>query len=136
MSYGPGTGGYFPPGGESGGYPPPGGGGGYPPPPGGGYGSPGFQPPQQPASQGSAIGALIANVFGLCACWPASLIGVILGIIALTMTSSNPQAAKTCTIIAWVLFGVGVVIAIVMFLFYGAMGFMSVLTEDPSPYTY
>ncbi|WP_061080958.1 hypothetical protein [Nocardiopsis alborubida] len=138
MSYGPGTGGYFPPSGGSGGHqPPPGGGGGYPPPggglpppPGGWYGGPGFQPPPPPASQGSAIGALIANIFGLCLCWMLSIVGVILAVIALTMTTTNPQTARTCTIISWVLFGVGTALYVVLFFFYGAMGLMSVFATN------
>ena len=77
---GGGTGGYVPP--PGGGYPPPpgGGGGGYPPPPppGGGYGR-----PQQPADTGMAIGALIANLIGLCLCWAVSIIGIVLAIVAL-----------------------------------------------------
>lgn len=133
MSYGSGTGGYFPPEGGGGGYPPPS--GGMPPPPGGWYGGSGPQPPPQPASQGSAIGALIANIVGLCMCWALALVGIILAIVALTMTSSNPKAAKTCTIISWVLFGVGIVFWVVLLVFYGAMGVFSVL-EDPSVYTY
>jgi hypothetical protein len=138
MSYGPGTGGYLPPHGGGGGYqPPPGGSGGYPPPgggppppPGGWYGGPGFQPPPQPASQGSAIGALIANIVGLCLCWVLAIVGVILAVIALTMTATNPQAAKTCTIVSWVLFGVGTALYAVLFFVYGAMGFVSVFSDS------
>ncbi|PDP84998.1 hypothetical protein CQJ94_25025 [Glycomyces fuscus] len=138
MSYGPGTGGYLPPDGGGGGYQsPPGGGGGYPPPgggppppppPGGWYGGPGFQPPPPPASQGPAIGALIANIVGLCLCWALAIVGIILAVIALTMTTTNPQAAKTCTIVSWVLFGVGTAVYAVLFFLYGAMGLVSVFS--------
>ncbi|NYH55399.1 hypothetical protein HNR06_004988 [Nocardiopsis arvandica] len=119
-----------PPGGGGGEYPPPPGGfGGPPPPPGGWYGGSGFQPPQQPAIQGPAIGALIANVVGLCLCWALAIVGLILAIVALTMTSTNSQAAKTCTLISWVLFGAGIALWIVMFFFYGAAGIFAVLEE-------
>lgn len=134
MSYGPGpgqppnggTGGYFPPPpGGTGGYPPPPGGpGGYPPPPPGGpggYPPPGGHGPQEPPfSMGAAIGAIIANVIGLCVCWGFALIGLILGVIGASLATSNPKAAKTCTIISWVLFGVGIVVGIIYMVLYGA----------------
>lgn len=120
MSYGPGTGGYYPPSSGGGGYPPPGG-GGYPPPGGG----PGFQsPPPAPASQGAAIGALIANVVGMCFCWALAIVGVVLAVISLSLGKSNPQSARTCALISWVLFGAGVLLGVVLLVFYGGMGFL------------
>ncbi|MBB6120055.1 hypothetical protein [Nocardiopsis algeriensis] len=132
MTYGPGpgtppggnTGGYFPPPhGGSGGYPPPpGGGGGYPPPPGGGFPPPtgGYGNQEPPASQGSAIAALICNVIALCLCWVLAIPGLILAIIGLATAAGNPKAARMCTLIAWVLFGVGVITGIAYWIFYGA----------------
>ncbi|MDS1269195.1 DUF4190 domain-containing protein [Lipingzhangella sp. LS1_29] len=60
------------------------------------------------ASQGNAIAALIANVVGLLMCCLTSLPGLVLAIIALVQTRSNPQASRVCAIIAWVLFGLSV----------------------------
>lgn len=69
---------------------------------------------------GSAIGALVANVIGLCLCWAASIIGIILAIVALATASSNPSAARICGIISWVMFGLSAVILVIYFLFYGS----------------
>lgn len=146
MSYGPGpgqppydggTGGYLPPPpGGTGGYPPP---GGHPPPPGGpgGYPPPppsgGYGPQEPPFSMGAAIGAIIANVFGLCLCWAFAIIGLVLGIIGAAMATSNPKAAKTCTIISWVLFGVGLVVGIIYMVLYGAW-YLTMLNTPASGY--
>ncbi|MFC4563054.1 hypothetical protein ACFO4E_14410 [Nocardiopsis mangrovi] len=108
-------------------------GGPTPPPPGGGYGPPPPPPPplgpqQPPASQGSAIGALIANVIGLCLCWVATLPGLILAIIGLSIASSNPSAARTCTLISWILFGVGAVAGVIYIALYGFAIFGSAMS--------
>ncbi|KIH98380.1 hypothetical protein LP52_13130 [Streptomonospora alba] len=119
MSYGPSGG--QPPYGNSGGYgppppPPPSGppgGGAYgPPPPPGGPGEP-------PANKGAAIGALVANVIGLCINCLFSLVGLILAIVAITQAESNPKAARTCTLISWILFGVGLVVGVLYWIFVG-----------------
>lgn len=68
-----------------------------------------------------AIGALIANIVGLCLCWFASIVGIILAIVALATASSSPSAAKTCGIISWVMFGVSVVVMVLYFLLYGGL---------------
>lgn len=117
MSYGHGPVPPLPPGGGgTGGYvPPPGGGYPPPPPPGGGYGR-----PQQPADMGMAIGALIANLIGLCLCWAVSIIGIVLAIVALVTAPSNPSTARTCGIISWVMFGLSVIVLLVYFVFYGS----------------
>jgi hypothetical protein len=59
-----------------------------------------------------------------------SIVGVILAIVALTMTATNPQSARTCTIISWVLFGVGTALYAVLFFVYGAAGLMSVFATN------
>ncbi|MDA0563511.1 hypothetical protein LG943_04075 [Streptomonospora sp. S1-112] len=78
---------------------------------------------QPPASQGSAIGALIANVVGLCLCWPFGIIGIILGIVAVVNLNTNPSTARTCSLIAWILFGVSVVVGIAYWVLYGFAAF-------------
>ncbi|MFL1379307.1 MULTISPECIES: hypothetical protein [unclassified Nocardiopsis] len=69
---------------------------------------------------GAAIGAIVANALGLCFCWALAIVGLILGIIGAATATSNPKAAKTCTIISWVLFGVGILVGVVYLVFYGA----------------
>lgn len=83
-----------------------------PPLPDGGYGG------QPPASTGSAIGALIANIVGIFACFPFALIGIILAIIGLATASGNPGSARGCTLAAWIMFGVSAVIGIGWLLWY------------------
>ncbi|QBI54232.1 DUF4190 domain-containing protein [Streptomonospora litoralis] len=134
MSYGP-SGGQPPYG--SGGYgspppqqppqgppPPPPGGGGYggpsggygpPPPPGDPYGGGNYGQP--PASKGSAIGALVANIFGICLNCLFGIVGLILAIIALNQIESNPKSARMLTLISWICFGVGAVIGIFAWIF-------------------
>ncbi|MDE3722839.1 hypothetical protein PWG71_15730 [Nocardiopsis sp. N85] len=150
MNHGPGpgwppnsgTGGYFPPpSAGGGGYPPPppGGPGGYPPPP---YGGPGGYPPpggghpppppgggygdrEPPFGIGAPIGAIIANVIGLCLCTWISVVGLVLGIIGAAIATSSPQAAKVCTIISWVLFALGAVGFVLVLIMYGATGILA-----------
>ncbi|WP_017569116.1 hypothetical protein [Nocardiopsis halotolerans] len=95
------------------------------------YGGPGPQPPK-PASQGAAIGALIANILGLCGCWTLAIVGLVLAIVAVTQVNTNPKSARTCTLISWILFGAGIAIWLVLFFVYGAMGFLSVLGSSSS----
>jgi len=70
------------------------------------------------------IGALVANIIGLCLCWAASLVGIILAIVALATASSNPSSAKTCGFIAWGMFGVSVILLVIYFMFYGSWWFL------------
>ncbi|WP_436888781.1 hypothetical protein [Nocardiopsis dassonvillei] len=69
---------------------------------------------------GAAIGAIIANALGLCFCWAFALVGLVLGIIGAATATSSPKTAKTCTIISWVMFGVGLVVGVVYIVMYGA----------------
>ncbi|GAB3440485.1 hypothetical protein GCM10027570_06030 [Streptomonospora sediminis] len=113
--------------------PPPGNGSyGPPPPPPGPPGPPGGGGYEEPASKGSAIGAIIANVIGLCLCFGGTLIGLILAIIGLTMAESNPKAARICTIIAWVYFGLALVLGIIWWVVYG----IALFSADTSYSTY
>ena len=70
---------------------------------------------------GAAIGAIIANALAVCLCWPVAIVGLILGIIGATMTTSNPKAAKVLTIISWAGFGVGLVTGVIYVFLYGAV---------------
>ena len=78
------------------------------------------------ASQGNAIAALVANVVGLVLCCLTSLPGLVLGIIALVQVRSSPRSSRICALIAWVLFGISVVIALVLLL----TGFFGGFWED------
>ncbi|MDS1269197.1 DUF4190 domain-containing protein [Lipingzhangella sp. LS1_29] len=91
---------------------------GYGPPNQYGYGVP-SGPTEPPASKGNAIGALVANVVGLVMCCLVALPGLVLGIIALVTAESNPQTSRVCAIIAWVLFGLALIIGIVWLFLFG-----------------
>ena len=70
------------------------------------------------------IGALVANIIGLCLCWAASLVGIILAIVALATASSNPSSARTCGFIAWGMFGMSAILLVLYFVFYGSWWFL------------
>ncbi|MFD6463700.1 DUF4190 domain-containing protein [Streptomyces roseolus] len=59
----------------------------------GGYG-PGYQPygyrPAQSGTNGLAIGALVSSLAGFCSCGAGSLIGIVLGVMALNQLKENP----------------------------------------------
>jgi hypothetical protein len=78
---------------------------------------------EPPASMGSAVGALIANICMLCLCGLFAVPGIILGIVGASTASSNPSSARTCTLIAWILFGVCAVIGVIYVLVYGGLWF-------------
>ncbi|MUL40709.1 hypothetical protein FZ103_05855 [Streptomonospora sp. PA3] len=88
---------------------------------------------EPPANKGSAIGALIANVIGMCFTCGGTLVGLVLAIIGLTMAESNPKAARICTLIAWIYFGVALVVGIIWWVIYGVAMF-SASTTDYSTY--
>ncbi|MFE3461901.1 hypothetical protein ACFXKD_30530 [Nocardiopsis aegyptia] len=74
-----------------------------------------------------AIGAIIANVVGLCLCTILSVIGLVLGIIAAATYESSPQTSKICAIISYVLFGIGAVVYLILLLMYGGAGLWSLM---------
>lgn len=79
-----------------------------------GYGPPGG--PRQRASNGAAIGALVANIIAavLCCGGVAWLPGVILSAIAINRVDRYPESARTLTVWAWVCFALDVVLNIVL----------------------
>nr|WP_246421690.1 hypothetical protein [Nocardiopsis mwathae] len=87
-----------------------------PPPP--GFGPGGHPLGEPPASIGSAVAALIANVVGILLCWPLGIVGVVLAIIGLATASSSPGSARKCTLAAWIAFGVGLLISFAMILYW------------------
>ncbi|WP_017593943.1 hypothetical protein [Nocardiopsis potens] len=68
-------------------------------------------PTEPPASKGSAIGLIVVGV--LC----CNVLTLVLGIVSLVMVESNPKASKTCSLIGWILFGIGLVISIAYIIF-------------------
>ena len=122
----PGTG-YPPPPPPSTGYPPaPPPGGAYPPPPGQwpGYGPGGF-PPAPPGyapnkTNGLAVAALVLGILGFLTCWfilgglPA-IVGLILGIIAITRVGKTHEPGKGMAIAGTILSGIALVIATIVF---------------------
>lgn len=83
-----------------------------------GYGAP-SGPVEPPASRTNAISSLIANLVGLVLCCLLTLPGLVLSIIAMVTTQSSPQASRVCAIIAWVLFGLGVVVGAFLWVVFG-----------------
>ena len=101
----------------------------YPSPYGNPYGSP--YPPaygSEPATNGMAIGSLVSSLVGIPAyfmCLPfvGSIIGVILGIVALTQISSRHQKGKEMAIAGIAIGGVCLIGALVVVLLYSSTFF-------------
>jgi hypothetical protein len=78
-----------------------------------GYGPPGL--PQQPASNGSAIAALVCNIVLFVACASIFAIpGIVTAALAMGRVQTNPESARRLTVWSWVLFGVVIVIGIAL----------------------
>jgi hypothetical protein len=99
---------------------------GYPPqdpygqpygPPAGGYGPYGGYEPYgpyghpRPASNGSAVAALVCNILLIFCCMPLSIPGIVLSALALGKINHEPDSARKLTIWAWICFGIGVLAA-------------------------
>jgi hypothetical protein len=72
----------------------------------------GYGPPQRPAGNGAAIGALVCNILLIFLCLPLSIPGVILSALALGKTNHEPHTARKLTMWAWICFGTGLVVAV------------------------
>lgn len=77
---------------------------------GGGYGGYGGYDPD-PGAKTQAIIALCCNAVGILCCCPVGIAGTIVSIIALTKADTEGRTARTLLIWAWVLLGLGVVLA-------------------------
>jgi hypothetical protein len=95
------------------------------PPPGYGYGY-GYGPPPRPRAEGptaNAIVSLILNLLALVSCCNVlGLPGAILAGLGLSRASEQPEAARSMVMWSWVLFGLGFVLEIGLFLFLGLNG--------------
>ncbi len=79
------------------------------------YGIGGYAAPQQPVSNGLAIGALIANIVSavlVCGIGLTWLPGIIVSAVALSRYKTDPESARTLTMWAWVCFVVNIVVTV------------------------
>ncbi|WP_378735927.1 DUF4190 domain-containing protein [Nocardia brasiliensis] len=80
---------------------------------------PGYQPygmPQQQGTNGMAIGALISSLAGFVTCGLGSIVGIVLGVIALNQVKQSGQEGKGMAL-AGIWIGVGaIVLAVLWFL--------------------
>ncbi|TDD70005.1 hypothetical protein [Actinomadura rubrisoli] len=74
---------------------------------------------QAPASNASAIGALVCNIVAvLLCCNIVAIPGIITAAIAMGRVQTDPPSARKLTIWSWALFGVSVVAGIVFVVVY------------------
>ncbi|QYC45361.1 hypothetical protein Nocox_39055 [Nonomuraea coxensis DSM 45129] len=104
-------------------YPPYGATYGEQPPPGYGYGYP--PPPRDDGPSANAIVSLVLNLLSLVSCCNVlALPGAILAGLGLSRASSDPATARSMVTWSWVLFGLGFVLMIGLFLFLGLNGYL------------
>ncbi|MFV2178419.1 hypothetical protein ACFHW2_33295 [Actinomadura sp. LOL_016] len=108
---------------------------GYGPDPGYGsgpqYGPPGV--PHRPASQTSAIIALVCNSLSVVSCCNVLAIpGIITGALAIQRVDRQPESARSLTMWSWIIFGVSTVLAIAVI----ALLIAADVGSDPDPYPY
>ena len=88
----------------------------YPQQPNYGYPS-GYQPYGGPVAQGTnglAIGALVASLLGFCTCAVGSIVGIILGVLALNQLKERPQDGRGMALAGiWV--GVGGIVSVAIY---------------------
>jgi len=99
-------------------YPPP----GYPPQYQGGYGYDPYAPARPVGTNGKAIAALVASLSGLFLCGVPSIVGLILGIIAMRETKRTGQEGHgmalagvivgALAVVGWIVYAVIIVLAI------------------------
>ncbi|WP_162795745.1 DUF4190 domain-containing protein [Nonomuraea lactucae] len=100
---------------------------GQQPPPHYGYGHPYGSPPR-PSAEGPRAGAIVALVLNLLAivscCNLLAIPGAVLAGLALGRASTEPEKARGMLVWSWVLFGVGFVVTIGLFVFLGVNGYL------------
>ncbi|GAA1739954.1 hypothetical protein [Nonomuraea bangladeshensis] len=88
-----------------------------------GYGYP--PPPRNEGPSANAIVSLVLNLLALVSCCNVlGLPGAILAGLALGRAGSDPRAARSMVMWSWVLFGLGFVLMIGLFLFLGLNGYL------------
>lgn len=106
--------------------------GSYPPPP-PGFSAPGFPPPYQPygagpydpyqtgrpqGTNGQAIGALVSSIAGvaLCFCFIPSIVGIVLGILAMNETKRTGQEGHGMALAAVIVGAVGLALGVLIYI--------------------
>lgn len=92
----------------------------FPQAPGPAYPSPpGYQPygyaPAQSSTNGLAIGALVASIVGICSCGIGSLVGIVLGVLALNQLKENPYQEGRGMAQAGIWVGVGGIVLTILY---------------------
>ncbi|MFI7642238.1 hypothetical protein [Nonomuraea sp. NPDC049400] len=94
------------------------------PPPQYGYGY-GYPPPRNDGPSANAIVSLVLNLLAVVSC--CNILGVpgaILAGLAIGRSRTEPEAARSMVIWSWVLFGLGFVLTVGIFLFLGLAGYL------------
>ncbi|MBH0779078.1 DUF4190 domain-containing protein [Nocardia bovistercoris] len=79
---------------------------------------PGYQPYGQPLAQGTnglAIGALVSSLIGLCTCSIGSIVGIILGVIALNQLKERPGQEGRGMALSGIWVGAGGIVAWIIY---------------------
>ncbi|MFG6198461.1 hypothetical protein [Nonomuraea sp. JJY05] len=95
------------------------------PPPQYGYGY-GYPPPRRDdGPSANAIVSLVLNLLALLSCCNVlGLPGAILAGLALSKARTEPRTARTMLIWSWIMFGLGFVLGLGLFLFLGLAGYL------------
>jgi hypothetical protein len=94
---------------------------------------PGYGPPIPPASQGSAIGALVCNIVAtFFCCFLLAVPGIITSAIALGRIQTDPESARNLTKWGWGLFIVQAVLGLILGVIYFVL-ILSGALADPDP---
>lgn len=105
-----------------------------------GYGPPAFAPPPgtygtPPQQNGAAVALTVVSGIGTALCCLLSLPALVLGIVALTKQSTDPEGSRRFTRYGWIALGIGVavsVLVVVLLFIVGASGGF----DDPGTYEY
>ncbi|MEO5877284.1 MAG: DUF4190 domain-containing protein [Streptosporangiaceae bacterium] len=82
------------------------------------YGPYGYQ---QPASNGSAVAALICNIL-LVFCCLLGVPGIVLAALAMGKVTTEPDAARKLTMWSWICFGAAFVVGVLLVVLYVVVG--------------
>ncbi|MEV0249994.1 DUF4190 domain-containing protein [Nocardia sp. NPDC050712] len=85
----------------------------YPSPP--GYQPYGYAQQQPSQTNGLAIGALVASIIGFCSCGIGSLVGIVLGVLALNQLKENPYQEGRGMAQAGIWIGVGGIVLTILY---------------------
>lgn len=101
------------------------------------YGAPGsgYGPPVPPASNGSAVAALVCNIIAtLACCLGFSVAGIVTAAVAMSRTQTDPNSARSLTKWSWGLFAANVGLAVLGFLAYMLALYLSLVAPGESPF--